>query len=452
VPLEPFRFLADLDLPERRAIQEDARYMGLQGRVISAQAQDLVQHLMDDCVAPFVEHQGKSLRPTSRQSCSLAVGAIITDLVAAMQHGQAAARSIRNESFTPPCPVGRTAFERAMGGLQAAGFVDVRLGHNVKGRGSIVATRSVPTLYRPTPAFLELVDRFEIKADQPLSAHFDLGKRDAADNANVLVARTKVVRDEEGHKLDPEDVVIDPADEVASAIRGRMERLNNFLLQPGRVEGFSFGGLRRIFSNADQEGFRWQWGGRMYTLPGWDQYERWKDGYETRRKIIQLDGETIAEVDVSAAFLTILYGLLGEPFDPSEDPYAVAKSIKRERAKRWCTIVLGTFDLATGGTRFAPVRSAFLQRHPLLEKLPSCGMTNADLQYHESEIILAALEAMRDKYGVTSLPIHDCLAVPVSKVELAREELLAAFQVHFREVVGSTSPIYPRVSIKGLAA
>jgi hypothetical protein len=452
VPLEPFRFLADLDLSERRAIQEDARYMGLQGRVISAQAEDLIQHLMDHCVVPYVEHQGKSLRRTSRQSCRLAVGAIITDLVAAMQHGQAAARSIRNESFTPPCPVGRTAFERAMGSLQAAGYVDVRLGHNVKGTGPIVADRSVPTLYRPTPAFLELVDRFEIMADQPLSAHFELGKRDAADNANVLVARTKVVRDEEGQKQDPEDVVIDPADEVASAIRGRMERLNTFLLQPGRVEGFSFGGLRRIFSNADQEGFRWQWGGRMYTLPGWDQYERWKDGYETRRKIIQLDGETIAEVDVSAAFLTILYGLLGEPFDPSKDPYAVAKSIKRERAKKWCTMVLGSFDLAAGGTPFASVRKAFLQRHPILENLPSCGVTNADLQYHESEIILAAVEAMRDKHSVTSLPIHDCLIVPVSKVELAQEELVAAFQDHFRQMVGSPSTVYPRVSIKGLEA
>lgn len=335
-----------------------------------------------------------------------------------------------------------------MGALEAAGYLDVRKGHRVQGNGGFVGDRDVPTLYQATPRLTDFMRQAGIDLDHTLADDFDLGRRNTDDAAEVVVKRTKAIRTKDEAEVKATVMPIAADDQVARALTDRMVKLNAFLLSPGRVEGFSFGGLRRIFSNADQKGFRWQWGGRLNTIPGWDAYERWKGGYDTRSKIIRLDGEAIAEVDISGAFLTILYGLLGEPFDPAQDPYELGHSVTRTQAKRWCTLVLGSFSLHSGGKPVARVREAFLERHPLLSRLETCGFSNADLQYHESEIAISAVEAMRDRHGVVSLPIHDCIAVPASKVGLAMGELKSAFHNHFKNVVGGVIPIYPRLSVK----
>ena len=156
----------------------------------------------------------------------------------------------------------------------------------------------------------------------------------------------------------------------------------------------------------------------------------------------------MVEADVSATFLSILYGLLGELPDLTQDPYEVGEAVSRDRAKAWCTMALGTFSIAAGGRPFNRVRSAFLERHPILERLETCGFSNADLQYHESEIILTAVEAMREQHGVAALPVHDCLVVPQLQSEVGQEVLKKAFRDYLRDVVGSPHPFFPIVKLK----
>lgn len=97
-------------------------------------------------------------------------------------------------------------------------------------------------------------------------------------------------------------------------LTGELEELNAYL-ETVLIEGFAFSGLRRIFNNGDQPGFAWQWGGRFYSVPGGDDYMRWKGGKAARADAIRLQGERVGEVDLSASHLTVLYGLLGERFD-----------------------------------------------------------------------------------------------------------------------------------------
>lgn len=442
----PFHLFADLPLSDRRSLQERARFMSLQGRAKSPEAQSLVAYLMASLVVPSILKAKGKLTAASEMKCADALGAILADLMHAHWQKRASYRSVRNDSFSSPCPIARLAFRRVMDALTAAGLVDFRKGHRVV--GPLDTQRDVPSLFQATPALLQIAQDHGLAQPSQATTHFTHGKREPTDGARVVVARKRAGKDRHGKRLPPQDWEWDPADSTAAAIANRVERMNAFLLETGRVEGFSFGGLRRIFSNADQEGFRWQWGGRLHTLPGWDAYESWKGGSEVRKQIIQLEGEPVAEVDISAAFLTILYGLLGEPFDNRLPPYEIGSDVSTERAKAWCTMALGSFKLSAGGRPFSRVRAAFVERHPILQRLESCGLTNADLQYHESEIILSAVELMRDRHAVAVLPVHDCLVVPRSMADVGRQVLEQAFHDHFRDVVGCPHPFLPLVKLK----
>ncbi|WP_127612458.1 hypothetical protein [Croceicoccus ponticola] len=407
----------------------------------------LVADLMSSRVLPSILKAEGTLTSASAKKCGDALGAIMADVINATRQQRASSRSVRNGSFSSPCPVGRLAFRRVMNALIAEGLIDHRKGHRVK-EGPFGTERDVPSLFQATPALLELADGHELLRAKQTSSDFTHGKRDLSDGAQVVVARKKIEKDQAGQRPPPQDLDWDPSDPLACKIAARMERMNAFLLEPGRVEGLSFGGLRRIFSNANLPGFQWQWGGRLNTLPGWDAYESWKGGAQTRRQIIELEGEPVMEADISAAFLTILYGLLGEPFDNHRPPYDIGDGISTERAKAWCTIALGSFKLSAGGRPFSRVKKAFIERHPILQSLETCGLTNADLQYHESEIILSAVEVMRDSHGVAALPVHDCIVVPRSMADVGRQVLEQAFYDHLQDVVGCPHPFLPLVTLK----
>lgn len=217
----------------------------------------------------------------------------------------------------------------------------------------------------------------------------------------------------------------------------------NAYLATKRIEGFAFAGLRRIFSNGDQPGFDWQWGGRFYSLPEGDSYELWKGGTQVRIATIRIEGEPVAEVDISACHLTILYGLRGVPFDPDKDPYDIP-GIARAKVKRWLTFALGKGTSEPIGSWYARVREATLEAHPILRDLATYGKSSLDLQYHESEILLSSLVALMD-HDVPTLPIHDGLIVPASKETEAKDALRVAFGRYFRDRLGMNVDITPRV-------
>jgi hypothetical protein len=215
-----------------------------------------------------------------------------------------------------------------------------------------------------------------------------------------------------------------------------MRRLNAFLLEPGRIEGITFAGLRRSFNNADHPDFAYQWHGRYYSLPQGDLYEHMEGGKTTRQRLIKIDGEPAVEVDISASHLTILHGLLGVPCDGEGDPYGLLGH-DRETVKAWLLLALGSSGASHGGNRFLAVKKAGLARYPFLADLPTLGIGPLDLHYHEAEILGLAMEDLMER-GIGFLPIHDALMVAERNAGGAVDAIKRGFDRYFRGRLGLT--------------
>jgi hypothetical protein len=68
--------------------------------------------------------------------------------------------------------------------------------------------------------------------------------------------------------------------------------------------------------------------------------------------------------------------------------------------------------------------------YPNLRELAEDALDSQDLAWHEAEILSHAMRLLRNS-GVPSLPLHDCLIVPESKIEEAGAALIEGFRLHF---------------------
>ena len=80
--------------------------------------------------------------------------------------------------------------------------------------------------------------------------------------------------------------------------------------------------------------------------------------------------------------------------------------------------------------RIADVRSAVKKQYPALYELSEDNINSLDLSWHEAEILRHSMRLLRCQ-NIPSLPVYDCLIVPVSKVEEAKAALTEGFQLHF---------------------
>lgn len=254
-----------------------------------------------------------------------------------------------------------------------------------------------------------------------------------------------IARGQKGGEASGSILPIAVDDMHAKAITSRMVALNKYLLDPGRVDGIVFNGLKRIFNNADHPDFRWQWGGRFYSMLRSDRYESLKGGKTARASLVRLDGEPVVETDISASHLCILHGLMGLPFDGVTDPYDLGDPARREEAKWFITRAMGKATSDVGGKRYRWAREAALDRYPFLKDLGTNGIGTLDLQYHEAEIMMMAMKEARDRYGIGFLPMHDALMVPWSKRDVGAEVLRGAFRRYFTEKLGLEYAPVPRV-------
>lgn len=116
---------------------------------------------------------------------------------------------------------------------------------------------------------------------------FAEGRPHPISDAPRLVLRKE--RKREGrHKAPSKDHPFDPTDPVPQSILEGVERLNGYLSSQ-RISGFAFAGLRRIFNNGDALPYRWNKGGRYYSLPGGHRYEAWNS--QRRCESVMLNGE-----------------------------------------------------------------------------------------------------------------------------------------------------------------
>lgn len=405
---------------DRRQASLDARPMLFAAQAVSDSAQRLV--------ADLIERYAPDQRPTSFIKLVGAAGPVLADLLASHRYGQWSRRSMRTESFKKP--VTKTMFDRLRGMLEEVGLLEHIPGYYQHDK--LGGPGGYQTLFRPTQSLIDLAAAHGVMLED-LPEHF-AGERLAAPASQDLLVlkgrkppRRGIVRGQ-GPTLS-----IPSGDEEAERLLAELEELNAYLAA-APIEGFAFSGLRRIFNNGDDPAFRWQWGGRYYPIPGGDNYVRWKGGKATRAASIRLYGEHVGEVDLSASHLTVLYGLMGEPFDGVEDPYGLPGR-GRDRMKRWITYALGRGSVQPmKGNWFAKVREEALARHPLLAQYEASGLTTLDLQFHEAEIIKDAMRRLREAEGIAVLPVFDSLVAPLSKLEAAAGHLKAAVSSYFPDV------------------
>jgi len=443
----PFNLLASSDKVDASIY---SRVMALEPVNLSDEASAFVSMIMNTVILPLRD-SGRQVRPTMRPKCRQALASLLEGVLSAYTMGRWG-RCATGSSAMVYYPGGKTAFKTVREGLKAAGLLEDLPGVRMpifQGGGS-KAVRQRQTCFRPTPALLSRLEAFDMPIAE-VRTHFR-----PADSGPVMLTvpgelRAQKVDDKPGVRLP-----LDPDTPLARSHIAQMDRLNAFLLGDGRVSGFSFGGLRRIFNDADQAGFKWQWGGRLYSPSRSEAYESYPSGKnphgrpvppgEARSERIRLDGQPVVEVDMNAAHLTILHGLCGIPFDHAHDPYDIAGA-NREDVKAWVRTAMGAGDTAIGGKRFAKVRKAAMARHPILAQAGEPGLTTLDLQFHESEIILSALEVLRDRHDVAALPLHDALIVREGAAGLAQGVLGEAFQRYFRETLRAPVVPTPRIHV-----
>lgn len=96
------------------------------------------------------------------------------------------------------------------------------------------------------------------------------------------------------------------------------------------------------------------------------------------------------------------------------------------------------------------VGEAVLPCHPILLRLASCGIGPLDLQFHEAEILARAMTTLRDRHDVAALPVHDSLAVPLGRLDVAASVLKEAFGSYLMDELGYPSMVIPSIKLKGL--
>lgn len=417
---------------------DKALYLPLLGGPKSPEATEALNRLFDESVKPSLPN----LRPTSLAKALRATEALVGDLSRYQAFGVGGKHGMSPKNFpSADLGFGLPAFTLVKDALVRNGHLEFKVGWNytmpgtgralLRGGGSATYFR----LSRSASA------RLGALCGEEATKHWAHGPPKVNLTEPLLLLRGRKVGDGAGPVLPflvEEEGVRELIDDLSA--------MNDFLTS--RVSGFAFAGLRRIYNDGDLPGKRWRRGGRYYSLKGGEAYESFP--HKTRLSQINLDDEEVAEVDLSGSHLTILHAVHHLPFNADgDDPYAVS-GIHREAVKIWVTTSLGLGAAASfrwmpdGGARYfektgrklgsdyriADVRSAVIKQYPALYELPEDNIDSVDLSWHEAEIMRHSIRLLRCQ-KIPSLPVHDCLIVPVSKVEEAKAALTGGFQLHF---------------------
>ena len=209
------------------------------------------------------------------------------------------------------------------------------------------------------------------------------------------------------------------------ALAAQVHHLNKYLSKQ-TLTGGSFEGYRRSFSNGERAGFDWNQGGRLYAVGNSYQHLSGE-----RRASMQINGEPVVEVDVSASHLSIYMGEMGHRASDGIDLYAI-DGVPRAAVKQYIASSFGLGKLVNKWsveaqaevTAFdvAAVRGAVCEAIPCLVSLADSGLDWATLQYIEAEALMEAMQSLHDQ-DIPAYGVHDSLIVPVSGERECREAL-----------------------------
>lgn len=423
-----------------------ATYAALRAHPTSEQAKGLIAKL----AAMVEEHTIQAgLRERKRRDTAgklqYATGAFLADLLRPFEAEEPencwVYKSLNNASFTG-APVGRHVFNQLYNGLEGLGFLQHVPGHKVSDERS--DTGKYAARFRATPALLTfcadrgvppaaMLDHFEFEYDLPKHP-VQLRKR----KRKTSYRTTEPV----GSPMEFEKTP------VVKAMEHAISDLNEFFAKH-TLRGGVHQGYVRIFQNGDDPDFDWNKGGRLYSQHAGN----YQIKSAARRRKMTINGEQVAEIDISGSYLTIFLSLHGLQLDLAEDPYLLPGLAPEHRGavKQW---FVGTFGSAKPirrwpkdmladdpdlrGHRVADISKAVFTKYPVLRSWgePLNGRTYswADLMWLESEVMVSTMLELMHEHQTPSLVVHDSLIVPVSKAELATERLRSRFQEQQRVV------------------
>jgi len=232
-------------------------------------------------------------------------------------------------------------------------------------------------------------------------------------------------------------------DETTTEIVNVLYQINKYLVDQ-EYTGMQFYGLRRIFNEGDHPEFNWNMGGRLYAVE--------RENYQMLKKLerakITINEQPTVELDINASYLRILHGLREIELPGGGDIYHI-EGIDRRIVKAWIAATLGhtsfhrswpsraiaelkKSDIKLSKRQSYPAIKPFiLDKFPILEDWPICGIRWSHLMYHESE---AMIETMLTLQGmdIVSLPVHDSLIVTNGDAQTARDVMRSIFQRRFK--------------------
>jgi len=436
----------------------DARYMALDHKPNSPQAHAMCK-LLAAGLAGGDDKRTYRRRGVQQQRFEDAVGRVVADLLLAYADNRDgwSFRSSGAKAFTGDYVSYRT-FTSIMTPALAHGLVEcVRGFHKLcpfsdeetGDTSPVSAPGNMTNRYRATPALRQLAQGFGITPDA-IDQHFlqDLPKHPLElRTASFWTAGEKI-----GGKPMPYKKT--PRTEHLEAELHELNRFNDTAV----ITGGTHRGYRRIFSQGDKPEFDWNKGGRLYSQ-GRHPYQQLPS--EERLKMT-INGEPVAEIDVSGSLLAIMHGALGKPFDATKDPYSVGhydQYIPRAVVKTWVTMTIGYQGFHDDWPKGAVERLAqegidvtkrpierlgplILHYIPILEEWPQQKpkLTCHDLMFHESTALLDTMLTLKREHQLPSLSVHDSLIVPISAVGLATQLL--------KESYGRVCGVEPGVKVK----
>ena len=365
------------------------------------------------------ENRKKSRTADALASFNLAVDLILGDLFVSYLQDDShwAYRSERALAFSGEA-VGYKTWKIVIPALIGLGYVDYHKGSSRKNpfdEGTYL--QGLASRFKVTESLVALAESHGIRFDE-LSDYYI-----TAIPKNVLRLKAS-----NRGKLGGEELPIDDTTQTR-ALSAQVHRLNQYLSQYTLTGGL-FEGYRRSFSNGEFPNFNWNQGGRLYAVGG----HTYQQLSGERRGLMQINGEPVVEIDVSASHLSIYMGEMGHKVADGSDLYSV-EDFAREDVKQFITMSFGQGKLPKQWPKKSnivvgihDVREAVCRAIPCLLSLAESGHDWATLQYLEAETLIQAMQSLHKK-DIPAYCVHDSLIVPVSREQECRKALTRAWQI-----------------------
>jgi hypothetical protein len=333
------------------------------------------------------------------------------------------------------CLVSFRNFEATWKGMEKTGLIERKAGHAhlATSFGTPRVVQRYETRFRATPSLWTLADSHGVDG---VRGHYgqveDVGR--IVVEPVALRGFSEWVRGR--GKVDGAPIEFDKAARGLQGVVRDVERLNAFW-QDHTLNGGVHRGFTRIFhaDGTSAEGYGWDMGGRLYSA-GAGNYQTIK---EEDRAQMRIDGEPVVELDVQASNLTVFMARAGAPLDvySGEDLYQTGPlaAFPRGAVKAYIATTFGRGEPPTRWGQEAdavavscPIEEVARAVHAVYPALANLKDTRmwAKLMFAESQAVIRALLDLADQ-GISALPVHDSIIVPVSKVAQSRDALRAGY-------------------------